>query len=594
MSSKTVASYTLQYQRPLKVMLFGTHPKQFNGYSKVVYELAKGLSEDARIQLSIFGFQNMSTNIQHRIDLPDNVDIYDALANENPKLQGFGIADVSSVVHLKRPDVIVVYNDLFVICSVISQLKEIPNRWFKIIAYIDQVYLSQKQEYIKFVNEHADAALAFTPSWKDCIIEQGLSVPCDILEHGIDPMINYPVPQALARKHFNLPEDDFIVLNLNRNQPRKRWDICIKAFAHCVSSLYTDDDTTTNDSVILSDDRSARPQRVLKDPSKPMLKLLIGTSLQGAWNLLEVYERELKKRNLTMTHGLKHLLFIDNPQKFTDEDINIMYNASDCGINTADGEGVGLCSVEAAVVGVPQIVPSLGGFKDFFNESCALMIEPTLAYYVDSARDPVGGEALMCDYRDFADAIMQYYADGDLRKRHGQASRERILRPHVWKQIASAFADSLMEKFGDVVGYVESSTTHEPESEESLDETMIIPMTDVLEEMPSLDKLPTISEEDLKDLKDLNEPSTDDGVLSLSEGIGGDDVSVSVSVSVPPAPSAIVQAPRDASSDAVKTKKPRGLNVKKRKTATATNRKESMDELLRLRSEIDNLIFKLK
>lgn len=407
-------------RKPIKVLLFGTHPKQFNGYSKVVYELCKELAcMPDRVSVSIFGFQNFHANGAHRVDLPESIDVYDAFANETPKHAGFGIGQVNDVVTLKRPDVIVIYNDLLVITQVLNQLKDIRAPWFKVILYIDQVYLNQKKEFIDFINVHAHAALAFTPSWRDCIIQQGLTLPCDVLEHGISTNVYFPIPQRVARKYFNLSESDFIVLNLNRNQPRKRWDTCIKAFAHVIANHH--------------------------NKPGPAIKFVIGTALKGAWDILEMYQRELQKRGLTLADGIRNLIIIDNPQKLTDQEINVLYNVSDCGINTADGEGVGLCSVEPAVIGIPQIVPRLGGFVDFFDDSCAIMVEPRLAYYVDSTRDMVQGEALMCDYSDFADAIETYYADPALRAKHGTASREKIRVPHLWPSIAAHFVDVVEE-----------------------------------------------------------------------------------------------------------------------------------------------------
>ena len=40
-----------------KVLLCGTHPQQFNGYSKVVFELSRELCKFEDIQLYVYGFQ---------------------------------------------------------------------------------------------------------------------------------------------------------------------------------------------------------------------------------------------------------------------------------------------------------------------------------------------------------------------------------------------------------------------------------------------------------------------------------------------------------------------------------------------------------
>ena len=75
-----------------KVLLCGTHPQQFNGYSKVVFELSKELSKYEDIQLFIYGFQNFYEEKEHKIErqLPESVQIYDPYKHEEPKAKGFG------------------------------------------------------------------------------------------------------------------------------------------------------------------------------------------------------------------------------------------------------------------------------------------------------------------------------------------------------------------------------------------------------------------------------------------------------------------------------------------------------------------------
>lgn len=402
-----------------KLAIFGTHPKQFNGYSKVVHELTKQLVLKGTLEVCIFGFQNFYNNPKHRTDIPPSVSIHDAFANEDPKKNGFGVPQVKDFMMKEKPDVVVVYNDMLVISQVVKQLNEIPNKWFKIIAYVDQVYLNQKKEFLNFINANVDVAMLFTPYWEKCIVDQGITVPTCYLQHGINPALYYPIPKEHARLFYGLNKDDFIILNLNRNQPRKRWDVCLKAFAEVVSRM----------------------------PNEP-IKLLIGTSVQGGWNLMEIYERELKKRNITMEVGMRHVIIMDNPQKVTDEDTNILYNVADIGINTCDGEGFGLCNFEQAVVGIPQIVPRLGGFMDFFDDACATLIDPKFAYYVDNSRDAVCGEALVCHYVDFADAIEAYYRDKGMRERHGKEARKRILAKYGWNKIADKLIENVFFALG--------------------------------------------------------------------------------------------------------------------------------------------------
>lgn len=394
----------------MKVAIFGTYPTQMNGYSKVVYELMNQLAKhDPFIQLSIFGFQNTFSHPNHRLEIPENVYIHDAAKHENPKAQGFGFSQVKEFVATQRPDVIVIYNDMIVISNILNQIDEIPDRKFKIILYVDQVYPSQRKEFINIINKYADAIILFSKYWETCIIDQGITVPTYVLEHGFNKDTFFPVPTEHARKYFDIKEDDFIVLNLNRNQPRKRWDICIKVWAEIVSQL------------------KGQP-----------IKLLIGTSVNGAWDLLDIYERELKKRNISLNDGMKHLILLDNAQLLNDTDINILYNATNLGITTCDGEGWGLCSFEHAAIGVAQIAPRIGGFLEFFNDDNATLIDPIVNYYVDFTRDMVGGEASICNYMDFVDAIKTQFqrCKGVLApKDDNLAFRKHVIETYNWNRI---------------------------------------------------------------------------------------------------------------------------------------------------------------
>ena len=125
-----------------KVLLCGTHPQQFNGYSKVVFELSKELSKYEDIQLFIYGFQNFYEEKEHIIErqLPKSVEIYDPYKHEEPKAKGFGEKLINDYILKISPDVVIIYNDLIVISSLLKNILTIPDRKFKLIPYIDIVY----------------------------------------------------------------------------------------------------------------------------------------------------------------------------------------------------------------------------------------------------------------------------------------------------------------------------------------------------------------------------------------------------------------------------------------------------------------------
>ena len=398
---------------PIKVMLCQSSHFITNGYSYVGYNLAKHIAHKKDIDLIYWGFQKFSDNPEHnkQRELPSNVTIYDAWANENPKGLGFGFDQIVEYVNQNKPNVIVIYNDFVVVSNILEKLKTCTYKDFKVIVYIDQVYLSQKKEFIKRLNDQADFVITFTPYWDNIIKEQGMTKPSDFLQHGFDPLRNYPVPKKLARMHFGLKQEDFIVINTCRNQPRKRLDYMMIAWAEFVSRHQGES-----------------------------VKLLIGTHpTNGSWNLIEIYERELRLRGMTIEDGMKHIILIDNPQQLTDEDLNILYNVADIGINTTMGAGFELTNFEHAGIGCPQVAPYIGGIRDFLDKTCAQVITPTIPFYTDTSFDGCPGCAELCNPIDFTDAIEAYYADEDLRKEHGAKARERILKNYKWSDLGEKF-----------------------------------------------------------------------------------------------------------------------------------------------------------
>jgi glycosyltransferase involved in cell wall biosynthesis len=394
------------------VVLCGTHPSQYNGYSKVVYEIAWAMSKYADIKLYIFGFQNFYDKADHKNErlLPENVEVFDAYKNEEPKGKGFG--DTLIVDYVKRidPDIVIIYNDLVVITTLINKLQEIKNPRYKLVPYIDLVYKNEKNNLIKNICEKVDGGILFTDYWQDIIKYQGFNKRTDVLPHGFNKMNYYPIPKKITRKFFNIKDDDFVVVNLNRNQPRKRWDICIMAFVKFMS---------------------------LKDYMSKPIKLMIATGINGGWDLIDMMISECRKHGIDFDEFKQHLIILQNPQQISDREINVMYNVGDIGINTCDGEGFGLCNFEQAGVGIPQIVPKIGGFRDFLTKQTAIMVTPKWSYYCDHSRDFVAGEAEVCDVDDYVQALELYYNNPKIREKHGRKARRHILEKYAWGDIVS-------------------------------------------------------------------------------------------------------------------------------------------------------------
>jgi glycosyltransferase involved in cell wall biosynthesis len=406
----------------LRVAFFGTHPQQFNGYSKVVYELAKVIGKNHKddVEWHIFGFQKFHTVDNYRNDVPTNVHVYDAFEQEGKKAPGFGYGISRRYVETIKPDVVIIFNDLIILTTHLKELANASNRTqFRLIAYIDQVYLTQHPHYLKTVNATADEAILFTEDWTRCVQRQGLTIKCNDLPHGFDPNSYFPIPQKLARRFYGIKDEDFVLLNLNRNTIRKRWDICMMAFALVVH----------------------------RRPECP-IKLVIGTDTKCAQDLYEIFEHEMTILGVANTKQLaeERLIIPGKPQQLSDRETNILYNVADCGINTCEGEGFGLCNFEQAAIGIPQIVPWTGGFKDFFTDENACIVHPK-AWIInpDPEKKSIGGKVEICDYHDFADAIIKMYDDKSLRLQYSINARKTIPITYKWDDIGRKLVDICKE-----------------------------------------------------------------------------------------------------------------------------------------------------
>ena len=417
-STKYETSVTISSKK-LKFMLVSTHCHQFTGYSKVSNGILEQLSKQPWLELTHFGFQKHPQAPQQYRPYPPGVDVIDAAALENPTQQGFGYQGLVDSIRRKKPHVVMIYNDMAVVTRFLEEIRKSGiSRDFKVWVYCDQVYDCQLQGMIDVLNRDADRVFAFTSYWKKQLKDQGVTRPLSVLGHGFDPKTYFTVPRELARKSLKLPDDVFVIMNLNRNQPRKRQDIMIMAFV----------------------------ELAVKYPTKPIVMLCIcDKGEKGGWWLFEIFVRELKKRGVPIEQFGNRLMISSQDMVFKDEDINVLYNIADVGISTAEGEGWGLCTFEQMGVGIPQVVPDVGGYKEYCNNDNSMVVKPKHRYYLPSVYSPVGGEAQACDPHDVCLALEEYLNDSEKKKRHGAKAKETVLG-YTWEKATAELVKRLDEE----------------------------------------------------------------------------------------------------------------------------------------------------
>lgn len=319
----------------------------------------------------------------------------------------FGIGRLPKVVEEEKPDFIICLNDIWIVNQVWERVHLLKDSLkFKFIAYfpVDSAYyVSSMLSYIK----DWDFAITFSVEQAQRLIAQGVQPKLlGVVPHGLDQGKFYPMERNEARRALRLPEDKFIVLNANRNQPRKQIDLTIKAFVEFAV-----------------------------DKPDTMLYLHMSEKDLG-WDIRAIFDTEMKRKGLSSDNRMIMTTNnIDYTNAPSDELLNTIYNACDVGLNTANGEGWGLVSFEHASCRKPLVLPNHTSFGDIWKESALLADVAAWIYDKD-----LGVERGIVDVKDVATKLTKLYEDKAFYDEVADACYKVTQNPsYRWERIAEAF-----------------------------------------------------------------------------------------------------------------------------------------------------------
>jgi glycosyltransferase involved in cell wall biosynthesis len=404
-----------------RILLISTHCHQYTGYSKVSWNLLKTLARFPEFALFHYGIQKFSDEPASWRPYPDNVAHVSAVDLEKTSgvnQSGFGFTPLVDYLNRVEPHIVIIYNDAFIISKyieVINRCKKEIRKELKVCAYIDQTYLSQRAEHITTMNQHIDQFFVFNSFWAETLKLQGITKPINIYQHGFDPTLHPQMERRHVRKTLNIPMNAFVIASLNRNCPRKRYDILIAAFADLVCR---------------------HPERELR------LFCVCDRGDHGGYTLIDIYVRELKRHNVPVERHMNKILLVNKFGVHNDHTINLFYNCADIGVSTADGEGFGLCHFEMMGLGKPQVLPSHGAFSSYADHSNTEIVPTKHNYYVSNTLSPVAGEACAVEAKDVSIAMEKYLMDSNLVKSHGVAARRTVLKSD-WLTVSREFIQRL-------------------------------------------------------------------------------------------------------------------------------------------------------
>lgn len=258
----------------------------------------------------------------------------------------FGSHRLQEILVKERPDLVFAVNDIWILNKLWRVAKPLKEKLgFKWYGYFPTDSYGFFPEVFNECKEW-DGMATYTDFGLEEVRKAGCEMPCDVIPHGINHSTFFPVKKEEARKALGLPEDAFFVFNGNRNQPRKRIDLTIKAFI-----------------------------KFALDKPEARLWLNMGAKDQG-WDLIPLFKRFSRDFGYEPTGKLVLTSKdFDVTNCLPIEKLNLVYNACDIGVNTCIGEGWGLVNFEHAATGVAQIVPDHTSLKEIFNEIPRIPIE---------------------------------------------------------------------------------------------------------------------------------------------------------------------------------------------------------------------------
>jgi len=96
-------------------------------------------------------------------------------------------------------------------------------------------------------------------------------------------------------------------------------------------------------------------------------------------------------------------------------------------------------------VGVPQVVPDVGGYKEYCSSENSMVVKPAHRYYLPGVYSPVGGEAQVCNPHDVCLALEEYLNDSSKKLKHGAKAKETVLG-YTWEKALKELVTRLEEE----------------------------------------------------------------------------------------------------------------------------------------------------
>ncbi len=388
----------------IKLLWIGDSPAFNTGFGRVSQSVLENLYRTDRYSISVLG-------INHEIGDPHRYEGMFKIYPAKAKGDVYGFNRVEEVINKETPDVILINNDLWIVSEYV---KRIP-AGNKIITYSPVDALPVQGSWLTPLTKVRSRLLTYTEFARNGIL-QAANLNIGIIGHGVDVDEFYPMDDA---REFlaNIPPEAFLIQNVNRNQPRKRLDLFLKAMQLWLGRLSASD-------------------------RENVCFYYHGAIRDVGWNLILLAKRWGIDDKFLITDQNN----MQNPANGVSLSmLNKIYNVADVHVLTSMGEGFGLSPFESGACGVAQVVPNHSACAELWG-GVAPLIDIKEWEVLTGGVNTEGG---VIDVEHLAEILNGLYMNRDTTKELGRKAYDHVNQEQFsWGFVANQFDEEIKAVLG--------------------------------------------------------------------------------------------------------------------------------------------------
>lgn len=334
----------------LNVLFWADTPTCSTGFGQVTKNILKLLYKTGKYNFNVLGINHNGDSYNHE-EFPYNIDPATSYISNDTDLHGRG--RLYRKLQSEKVDILFIINDTFLVETVMKQVLDIRgklplDRQFVIVYYFP-IDATPHRDWITECVMKVDFPIVYTNYGKqECYKVANQIFPMDTIGHGVDDSSFFKMKDEeripFRKSVFKEHSDDFIILNVNRNQQRKDLHRSLAAFA-------------------------------LFHKKVPKSFYFINCQMDDLGGNIAQIGQQYGLQMPDPTHGLYGDWTCPAPGTFSASQgypiqiLNGIYNSADLVISSTLGEGWGLSCTEAMACKVPILFPKNTSLVEIIGEN---------------------------------------------------------------------------------------------------------------------------------------------------------------------------------------------------------------------------------